>query len=136
MQLKYCAEVDLGQHVTIEDDHGLGEVVAGIPNRAGGPKRRRFDDIPDRNACVRTVAEDLFNAARLIVQAEDDLVNLRHLLQQIDLIVQKRPTEDRNDWFRRVDGEGTQSRALPSGEKDRLHDKPRFYCKITTSPES
>ena len=28
------------------------------------------------------------------------------------------------------------ARSLPSGKKDRLHDKPRFYSRIRTSPDS
>ena len=76
---------------------------------------------------VRAVAEDLLDAPRLVVEAEDDLVDLRHLLQQVDLIVQERPVEDRNDRLRGVDGQRPQPRALPPGQEDRLHDNPRSY---------
>ena len=71
--------------------------VAGVADGAAGAERRRLDDVADLDADVRAVAEDVLDAARLVVQAEDDFVDLRHLLEQIDLVVQKRPVEDRHD---------------------------------------
>ena len=41
------------------------------------------------------IAEDLLDPARLVVEAEDDLVDVGHLLQQIDLVLEERPVEDR-----------------------------------------
>ena len=73
------------------------------------------------------VAEDLLDAPRLVVEAEDDFVDLRHLLQQIDLVVEKRPVEDRNDRLGGVDGQRPEPRALAPGQKDRLHDNQRSY---------
>ena len=64
------------------------------------------------------VAEDLLDPPRLVVEAEDDLVDLRHLLQQIDLVVEERPVEDRHDRLRRVNGQRAQPRALAPGEQD------------------
>jgi len=136
MQPDDRAEVDLRQHVAVENHDGFREVVAGIPDGAGGPEWRRLDDVPDLDAQLRPVPEDLLDAAGLIVEAEDDLVDLRHLLQQVELIVEKRPVEDRDNRFWRVDGERPQPRPLPSGEKDRLHDKPRSYSRMRTSPGS
>ena len=92
-------EVDLGQHVAVEDHDGFREVVAGIPDGPGGAERCRLDDIPDLDAELGPVAEDLLDPTGLIVEAEDHLIDFRHLLQQVELIVQKRAVEDRNDWF-------------------------------------
>ena len=72
-------------------------------------------------------AEDLLDPARLVVEAEDDLVDLRHLPQLIDLVVEERPVEDRHDRFRRVDGQRPQARALAPGEKNGLHVSLRLY---------
>ena len=60
----------------------------------------------------RAVAKDLFDAARLVVEAEDHLVDLRHLLDQIELIVEKRAVEDRHDRFGCVNRQRPEARAL------------------------
>ena len=78
------------------------ERLAGVAHRTGGAERRRLDDVFDAEPGVAAVAEDLFDAPRLVVQAEDDFIDLGHLLQQIELIVKKRPVEDRDDRFGRV----------------------------------
>ena len=71
--------------------------------------------------CVPSVAEHLFDTRRLIVQAEDHLVDLRYLLDEIELVVEKRPVEDGNDGLRCVYRERPQARALTTDEKKRLH---------------
>ena len=76
---------------------------------------------------LRPVAEHLFDAARLVVEAEDHLVDLGHLLEQVDLVVEERAIEDRNDGLRRMDRERPQTRALAPGEQDGLHDKLPSY---------
>ena len=43
------------------------------------------------------------------------------LLQPIELIVEKRPVENRNDRLRCVNGEGTEPRAFAPREQNRLH---------------
>ena len=67
------------------------------------------------------VAEDLLDAPRLVVEAQHDLVDLGHLLEQIELVVEERPLEDRNDRLRRVNRQRTQPRALAAGQENRLH---------------
>jgi hypothetical protein len=111
----------------VEDDDRFGQLVSRVLDRAGGAERRRFDDVPDLDARVRTVAEDLLDPPRLVVQAEDDFIDLRHLLQQIDLIVQEWPVEDRNDRLRRMNRERPQPGTLAPGKEDRLHDNQRSY---------
>ena len=62
--------------------------------------------------------------SRLVVEAENDLVDFRNLLDEIELIVEKRPVEDRNDRLRCVNGERAEPRALAPDEKQRLHIEP------------
>ena len=122
MQPQHGAEVDLRQHVAVEHDDRFGQRVAGVADRAAGAERHRLDDVAELEAEALAVAEDLLDPARLVVQAEDDLVDLRHLPQQVDLVVEERPIEDRHDRLRRVDGQRPQPRALAAGEKNGLHD--------------
>ena len=114
-------QVDLGQHVAVEDHDRVAQRFARVADGAGRAERRRLDDVADAHARVAAVAEDLLDAARLVVEAEDDLVDLRDLLEQVELVVEKRPVEDRDDRLGRVDGQRTQPRALAPGEQDRLH---------------
>ena len=120
-------EIDLRQHVAVEHDDRFGQLVARVLDGARRAERRGLDDVADLDPELGAVAEDLLDAARLVVEAEDDFVDLRNLLQQIDLIVEKRPVEDRNDRLRRVDRERPEPRALAPGQKDRLHDNHRSY---------
>jgi hypothetical protein len=46
---------------------------------------------------VAAVAENLFDAPRLVVELRMTSSILRHLLQPIELIVEKRPVENRHD---------------------------------------
>ena len=122
VQPQHGAQIDLRQHVAVEDDDRLGQRVAGVADRAAGAERHRLDDVAELDAEAFAFAEDLLDAARLVVQAEDHLVDLRHLPQQIDLVVEKRPVEDRHDRLRRVDGQRPQARALAAGEQNGFHD--------------
>ena len=125
VQPQHGAEIDLRQHVAVEDDDRLGQRVAGIADGAAGAERHRLDDVAELDAEAFALAEDLLDAARLVVQAEDDFVDLRHLPQQVDLVIEKRPVEDRHDRLRRVDGQRPQPRALAAGEQNGLHSNPR-----------
>ena len=73
----------------------------------------------------RPSPKTLLNQLRLVVQAENDFVDLRYLLDEIELIVEKRPTEDRNDRFWRVNRERAQSCSLTSHEEQRFHIEAR-----------
>ncbi len=111
-------------------------MVAGVLDGAGRAERRRLDDVADLDADVRAVAEDLLDAPRLIVEAQDDLIDLRHLLQQIDLVVKERPIEDGNDWLGGVDRQRPETGALSPRQKDRLHDNQRSYIHPGRPPGS
>src|SRR6185436_4917266 len=127
MQADDAGEVDLRQHVAVEDDDRFGQLVARVLDRAGRPERHGLDHVTDRDAEFRAVAEDLLDAPRLVIEAEDDFVDLRDLLQEIDLVVEERPVEDRNDRLRGVNRQRPESGSLSSGQEDCLHDNQRSY---------
>jgi hypothetical protein len=121
VQPEHGAEVHLRQHVAVEHDHRLGQRIPGVADRAAGAERHGFHDVADAQAEPLALAEDLLDAPRLVVQAEDDLIDFGHLPQQVDLVIQERPPQDRDDGLRRVHRQRPQPRALPAGEEDGLH---------------
>ena len=97
-------KVDLREHVAVEDDDRLGELIAGVSDGAAGTEWHRFDDVAHAQAESFAFADDLLDAARLVVQAENDLVDLGHLSQQVDLVIEEGAVEDRDDRLRRMNG--------------------------------
>ena len=77
VQLQHGAQIHLRQHVAVEHDHRFGQLVAGVADRAAGAERHRLDDVAEPQAESLALAEDLLDAARLVVQAENDLVDFR-----------------------------------------------------------
>src|SRR5262245_50176526 len=128
VQPQHRSQIDIGQHVAVEDDDRLRQRIAGVPDRATSAERHRLDDVADADPEPFTFAEDLLDPARLVVQAEDHFVDGRDLLQKIDLVVEKRPIQDRHDRFRRVNRERPEARALAAGEQDGLHDNLLSYA--------
>ena len=118
-------QIDLRQDVAVEHDNRIGHALRGVPHAARGAERRRLDDVAEFDSSVLSVAEDLLDPLGLIVEAENDFVDLRYLLDEIELIVKKRPVEDRHDGFRSVNRERTKPRALAPDEKKRLHIEAR-----------
>src|SRR6185436_13713072 len=74
MQVDDRRQIDFGKHVAVEDDHRFEQRFARIADGARGPERRGLDDVADAQASVAAVAEQLFDASRLVVQAQYDLV--------------------------------------------------------------
>ena len=79
VQPQHGRQIDLGQHVAVEDDDRFGERVPGVADGAAGAERHRLDDVADADAEPFAFAEDLLDAARLVIEAEDHLVDLRDL---------------------------------------------------------
>ena len=121
VQPEHGPEIHVGEHVAVEHHDRIGQRVSRVPDRAPRAERDRLDDVADAHAEALAVAEDLFDAARLVIEAEDHLVDLGHLPEQVDLVIEKRPVQDRHDGFRRVDGQRPQPGALATGEQDSLH---------------
>src|SRR5215831_6184346 len=128
VQAEHGGEVDLGQHVAVEDDDRLGQRITGVADRAARAERHRFDDVTDADAEPLALAEDLLDAARLVVEAQDHLVDFGDLLEQVDLVIEERPIEDRHDRLRCVQRERAEARAFATGEQDGLHDNPQSYA--------
>ena len=118
-------QIELGQYIAVEHQDGLVQILLGVLHSTGRSQRHRLDDVADRHAQLPAVADQVFDPAGLIVQAEDDLVNLRNLPEEVDLIAEKRTVEDRHDRLRRIERERAKARTLPAGEEDRLHRRPR-----------
>ena len=127
MQRDHRVDVDARHHVAVEHDERVVDALRGVANRAAGAERRRLDDVAQPHARAGAVAEHFFDAARLVVEAEDDLVDLGNLLEEIDLVVEERAIEDRHDGLRRMNRQRPEARALASGEQNGLHDKLPSY---------
>ena len=117
MQLDELGEIELGQHVSIEYHDRVGNALARIAYAARGAERTRLHHVADLDAGLASVAEDVFDALGLVIEAQNHLVYFRHALDEVELVVQKRTVEDRNDRFRRVNGERTQARTLASDQQ-------------------
>jgi hypothetical protein len=124
MQSEDLRQIDLRQHVAVEHNDRLREAVGRVLHRTTCTEGRWLHDVPDPDAHGRPVAEDLLDLMGPEVQAQDDLVDLRHLLEEVELVMEKRPVEDRHDRLRRMNRERPQARPHTPGQKDRLHDNP------------
>jgi hypothetical protein len=127
VQPDHGREIHFGQHIAVEHDDRVSEEFLGVLDRAGRAERLRLDDISNAQAELRSVAENLFDAPRLVIEAENDLVDFRDRPEQIELIEQERAVEDWDDGLRRVGRQRAQPRAHPAGQQDCLHDSLRVY---------
>ena len=123
MQPQHRRQIDLREHVAVEHDDRFFQRIPGVADRARRPERDRLDDVPQPEAEPLAFAEHFLDPPRLVIEAQDRFVDLRHLLEQIDLIVEKRPVENRHDRLRRVHGQGPEPRPFPTGQQNRFHDK-------------
>ena len=98
VQPQQSRQVHVREHVAVEDDDRIGQRIPRVPDRAAGPERDWLDDVADAHAKPLAVPEDLLDAPRLVVEAQNHLVDLGHPPQQIDCI-EKRPVEDGDDRF-------------------------------------
>ena len=125
-----CAQIDRGEHVAVEHDDRLAARLAGGKlDPAARAERRRFDHVAQVDAEIAAVAEDFLDPPRLIVQAENDLVDFGDLAQQINLVLQKWTVEDRNDGLRGVERQRPKPRALASGQENRFHSRIEHLIK-------
>src|SRR4030095_2569272 len=145
MQPDHGGQVELGHDVAIEHDDRFSQLVACVLDRTGRAQRYRLDHVANLDSEVSAIAKHLFDAARLVVEAENDFVDFGHLLQQINLVMEKRPVEDRNDGLRSMHRQRTQAGALAPCKENSLHDNPRSYtmgftaarsCRVAPGPAS
>ncbi|MNS71964.1 hypothetical protein D3C72_1053560 [compost metagenome] len=67
-------EVDVREHVAVEDQHGLvGEVLLGVLDRAGGAQGLGLVGVEKLHAVLRAVTQDVLDGIREVVQVDDDL---------------------------------------------------------------
>ena len=131
MSSHHGSDVHRRHDVSVEHHDGVVDPLRGIANGAARAEWRRFHHVSKAHPQRRAVAKGLFESARLVVQAEDDLVDFGHALQEIDLILKKGPVENRHDRLRRVQRERAESRALAAGEQDSFHVNRRSYTSVS-----
>ena len=83
------SEIDVRQHVAVEDDSRGIDVLFGVLECASGSKRRSFNGISNPDPVIGTVFQQVFDLSRLIGQAQNDLADTG-TAHQIDLIQQER----------------------------------------------
>ena len=123
MVLDYAAQVGVSQHISVEHNRGFVDQVSGASERPGSSPREILVSVTHRDAVVETVAEDVFDLARLVGQAEDYLGDLG-ALDVVDLKKEKRDVGQGNDGFWRVQGQRTQSRPFPARKNECLDHDP------------
>jgi hypothetical protein len=79
------AQVDFRQHVAVEDDDGIVHVGRRVLDGAGRAERRGLHHVPKGEPGVAAVPEDFLDPSRLVVQAEDDLIDFGDFLYEIQL---------------------------------------------------
>jgi len=121
MEGDHRREIDLRQDVAVEDDDRIADAAGGVLDRAARPERRGLDHVAQRQPGVAAVAENFLDAPRLVVETQDDFVDLGDFLYEIELKLEKRPIENRDDRFGCVNRERTKPRALAACEQNRLH---------------
>jgi len=127
MQRDHGLHVHAGHHVAVEHDQRVVDALRGIANRATCAERRGLHHVAQPHARAVAVAEHLFDAARLVVEAQNHLVDLGHLLEEIDLVVEKCAIEDRHYRLGGMNRQRTKAGSFASGEQNGLHDKLPSY---------
>ena len=120
-------DIDGGHHVAVEHHDRVVDALRGVADGPAGAERRRLDDVAQAQAEAGAVTEGLLEAARLVVEAENHLVDLRHPLEQVDLVGEEGPVEDRHDRLGGVQRQRPQPGALAAGEENGFHVNRRSY---------
>ena len=113
-------QVDVGQHVAVQDDGPLVEEVERVADGAAGAERGVLDGVADAHAERTPVAEDGLDALRAVGHGEDDLA-YPGAGEQVELVAEERPVDDRHDGLRRRERQGSQPRPLAAGQDDSFH---------------
>jgi hypothetical protein len=127
MQTQHGVHVHGRHDIAVEDNERVRYPLGRVPNRAAGAERRRLDNVAQPYACALAIPEHLLDTPRLVVQAQNDLINFRHLAQKVNLVVQKRPIEDGHDRLRRMNRQRAEARPLAAGKQNGLHDNRLCY---------
>ena len=130
-------EIDAGQNVAVEDQQSVVHAGRRVLDGAPGAQRIRLDHVAQRQAGLAPVTHGGGDPVRSVIEAQDDFVDLGHLPQQVDLIIEKGPVENRHDRLGQLQRERTQPRTEATGENDGLHDGGivAFACASRVYPD-
>src|SRR5437773_348882 len=94
-------QIDRRENVAVENNGRITDMFFGIFERAACSEGRSFHGIPNPNAEIGTVLQEILNFPWLVGQAEDDLGDFC-ASHEINLIEQKWGISHGHDWLRGV----------------------------------
>ena len=121
VRLHERGEVDVGEHVTGDDEERVDELVDGVAHRTGGAERRVLGRVAHGDAEVGAVTEVVADLVGEERHRDDDLVEAVQR-EQADDVLHHRLVGQRHHRLRGVAGQRAQTRALTTGEDDGLHE--------------
>ena len=119
VEVAHGGEVDIGEDVTVEDEHGSHREVGRVAHAAPRAPRLILDHVAQGETEVSRIAQGLPHVVDAVRAGEDDVGDAVRAKQR-ELIGEERPVHERHDGFRPCEREGTESRPLPAGQDDRL----------------
>ena len=120
MELEHLGEIDVGEHITRDDQERVVEVLACIAHAASGAQRHGLVGIADGDTELAAVAEVGLDVIGQERNRDHDLVEAVPG-EQIDDVLHHRPVGDRQHRLGGVRRERTQTRPLTAGHDDSLH---------------
>ena len=87
---------------------------------ASRAERSSFDGVPNPNAVVRPILQEVFYFTWLIREAKDDFAD-PPAAHEIDLIEKERRIGDRHNGLRCIDGQRPETRPFTTSENESFH---------------
>ena len=119
MERDQGAEVEVGEHVAVAHDQSLVDALGGEADAAGGAERLGLDDEPHLQS-PGAVGEVTGEGVGQVAERQHHLVDAVGR-QPVELALDEREVDDRQQRLRRRVGERTQPGALAADEDDGLH---------------
>src|SRR5262249_27436301 len=104
-------DVDVGQNISVDDNGRLVQALMRVLVSPGGAHRRGLDHVANAQSEVLARPENALDLIRLIRKRKRDVFD-PGLFEQIELVKKKRAIGERDYWFRRVNSQWSQARAL------------------------
>ena len=114
-------EVDVREHVAVHHDRAVVEQVERVAHGTAGAERRVLHGVADLDAERAAVAEHGLDPLGPIGDRKDHVAHAG-ARQQVELVAQERPVDDRHDGLGEAERQGAEPRALTAREDDRSHD--------------